>query len=66
MTENQSVEDEITGRFMRKLRESDVAFDVVEAIEPLTSESDFGGREKLAEATLETIEEDATKETLDQ
>lgn len=61
MEKDQSIEDEITGEFMRQLRKSDVDFDIVEAIEPLTAESDFGGREKISETVLQAVKEHATE-----
>ena len=53
--EERDVEHRIVGTFMWELQESDVDFDIVETIEGLIGQSDFGGEETLIEAIEEEV-----------
>jgi hypothetical protein len=44
------VEERITGEFMTGLQESDVSFDIIEVMEGLIDEEDFGGKEEIVSA----------------
>ncbi|TKR27982.1 hypothetical protein [Natronomonas salsuginis] len=49
------VEDRIVGEFMRQLQESDVDFEIVEEMEGLLDEEDFGGEERIIERVEESV-----------
>ena len=43
------VEDRIAGEFMTQLQDTDVDFDVIEVMEGLLHEDDFGGEDVIVE-----------------
>lgn len=49
------VENRIGGEFMRQLQESEVDFDIVEEMEGLLSEDDFGGEELIVDRIEENV-----------
>ena len=53
------VEDRIVGEFMRQLQESDVDFEIVEEMEGLLNEEDFGGDDRIIERIEESVLNDA-------
>lgn len=46
------IEDRIVGRFMSRLHDSEISFDIAEAMEELIDEEDFGGDERIV-STIE-------------
>lgn len=54
-----SVEDRIVGEFMRQLQGSDVDFDIIEEMEGLLDEEDFGGEDRIIERVEESVLNDA-------
>lgn len=46
-TEASDIERRIEGEFMKRLQESAVSFDVVESMEGLLDEEDFGGEDRI-------------------
>lgn len=53
------VEERISGQFMHQLRDSDVDFDIVEEMEALIDEDDFGGEEAIVERIEDSVLNDA-------
>lgn len=53
------VEDRIVGEFMRQLQDSDVDFGIVEEMERLLDEEDFGGEDRIIERIEENVLNDA-------
>lgn len=49
------VEDRIIGEFMRRLQDSDVDFAIVEEMEGVLDENDFGGEELIVERIEEGL-----------
>jgi hypothetical protein len=56
-SEDVNVEDRIVGEFMRQLQNSDVDFEIIEVMEGLLDENDFGGEDMI----VERIEEEVLK-----
>lgn len=53
------VEDRILGEFMSRLQGADVDFYIVEEIEGLLDEDDFGGGDQIVENIEESVLDDA-------
>ena len=56
--DSSNVEARITGAFMRQLQESEVDFDIVDGIESLIDEEDFGGEDAVIELVEEVLIDD--------
>lgn len=58
--ESSNVEARITGEFMRRLQDSEVDFELVEGIEQLIDEEDFGGEDAIIDLVEEELIDDGT------
>jgi hypothetical protein len=54
--EEGDVEDRILGDWMRRLQEERVDFEIVETMEELLDEDDFGGDERIIEEVEQAVE----------
>jgi len=54
--EEGDVEDRILGDWMRRLHEERVDFEIVEIMEELLDEDDFGGDERIIEKVEQAVE----------
>ena len=54
--EEGDVEDRILGDWMRRLHDEQIDFEIVETMEELLNEDDFGGEERIVEEVEQAVE----------